>query len=409
MTTVRYLFLIMLCLSLQGAEQTIAIESEQKPQKTPLLIGLVDAAHQIMDLLGNNLIHYLAFSGQFDVRSAHIPLPKTQHELEKYYNDGYSLVLFVNSEHDAYVWRLYDTYRRAMIKGGKLVAGDPIKAARCIAEQAWPIMTGRQAMFSSPIAFVRRRGARTELCLTDGDGKNTRVIMQSAAICIAPCWNNDAHSPFILFSQFTARNVRVVATDMHGKRWTVLDDEGTCVGVAYPPKGTDVIYCRNGEIWAVTHDAAAHTAQHHVIVQEKEPCSTPCLLANGDIIYCCKGAICQHVRARGISKRVTSEGYCVGPTVHRDGAMLAYSRRVGQWMQLYIGDLRSNEHKQITFGKGNKIDASWSPCGCYLAYCYQEGKNSKIGIVNIFSGVQQIITSDEYSASYPSWAPWPVS
>jgi len=73
-------------------------------------------------------------------------------------------------------------------------------------------------------------------------------------------------------------------------------------------------------------------------------------------------------------------------------------------MQLCIHDMRTGTDRQITQGSGDKIDASWSPCGSYLAYCLGEGKNSEVMILNLITGTQRRISAPGDFCSCPAWS-----
>ena len=72
--------------------------------------------------------------------------------------------------------------------------------------------------------------------------------------------------------------------------------------------------------------------------------------------------------------------------------------------QLFLYNTKTGVHKQITFDDGHKQEASWSPCGNYLAFGFSNDKVKRIAIQNVYTGKRIFVTSEHSVCTYPSWS-----
>jgi Tol biopolymer transport system component len=211
-------------------------------------------------------------------------------------------------------------------------------------------------------------------------------------------------NPLIIYSEFTADNVRLMATDFHHKHFKLLDREGTYVGACWSSHGKEMIYGGSGKIWHCMYDAGQKKWISRVLFYEKEPCSSPCLI-NNLVVYCCGGKIKLYNPLKKTTEIITPEGYCVAPACCEVNQKIIYSRKIQGYMQLFIYDFKSKKHQQLTFDKAHKTDATWSPCGTFLACCYDQDKAVSIAIINVITGKISLITAPDKYCGYPSWSP----
>lgn len=393
--------------------KAIAIETP-KYQAMPVLFGIVgDFDTQGLSLL-QTIVSDLSFSKQFSIDQKSLHVPRSKDDVKNLFNLGYPMVTFISCPKEAATceWRLYDAFRADMVKGRKHECiGEPSRWwGHCIAHEIWHSLTGSASVFPSKIAYIKKRKNKHnkktyDVCIADFDGKNEKVLLSSQRARVAPHWSNDRTRPFILFSEFTDHNVRLMAVDMLGNRRSVLDVDGTTVGVSYAPTGSSVIYGRSGDIWRCDYDTVRKQAKHTLVIREVEPCASPNLLANGDIIYCSEGKINYFCLATQQKKVLTPQGYCVAPAYSPALNKVVYSKRVKGVMQLFVYDLVSEAHEQVTFGKGDKTEPSWSPCGTYIACTAEQGNSARVALVHVPTKNFQYITPQGVWCGYPSWSP----
>jgi TolB protein len=126
-------------------------------------------------------------------------------------------------------------------------------------------------------------------------------------------------------------------------------------------------------------------------------------------------------RSNGIIRRVSvgslkteditesdEDGDCRQPNWSPAGDAIVYQKRKekGPW-DLWIYDLRTKEHRQLTEGKGDKTDATFSPDGRWVVYSADNSRlpEAKLFAINIHGGEPiQITHGDGYDGA-PSWSP----
>lgn len=394
-------------------QNTIKIDAAAALQgKVRLLLGVVSAEHdaelaEFAAALGRDL----GFSGQFDVTRMTCALVRTEKEITQFFDQGYGLVLYLSRASDhAFEWRLYDASQAQMLKGKRYEKrGSGVSGwARALAHDLWPVLTGSEGWFLTKIAHIRKKGSHYSrrsytVCVTDYDGEHNVELVTSKRPLIAPSWTRDMRNPQLIFSECTSSNVRLMGVDMSGHKRIVLDRDGTNVGVSFAPFTDDVVYGHSGQIWSYWYDKQLKKGVHVLLINDSEVCASPVLLEGGDVIYCCGGKIKRYCAATKKSAVLTPSGYCVAPAYCERTQMLVYSKRVGQHMQLFVYDMRTKEHRQLTKDAGNKLDASWSPCGTYVVFCHENGATSRIALEQVRIGRRVYITPESLHCSGPVW------
>jgi len=407
--TVILLFIFFCTQVLYSEQDTFVIHSNAQSKPLQLFMGVASNEQDLIQL-SDLLRAHLEWSKQIAI-TRHTSCPRTQQDMSTLFHDGYTLGLFLARDHDGYSCRLYDLTQGRMIMGKKyaIPGADSTVIARCIGHDLWRQMMGEASPFCSSLCYIKKtndRVPRYELCIADYDGTSPKTLLYSSRIIVAPSWNNDTRNPAIFFSEFTPSNVRILAIDMSQRVRTVFDFDGTIVGVSCDTvHEKNALYCRSGSIWHFTYDPDLKRSTHSLIINELGTCASPTLFSNGDIIFCSQGKIKYYMADTRKVSLITDDGYCVAPTGHYGKKKIAYSRRIGAYMQLFVYDMASQLHKQISFDKGDKTDAAWSPCGNYLVFVHSEGASSSIEVMHVATGSRSQVTDSHDYCSYPAWSP----
>lgn len=357
---------------------------------------------------------------QIQVKIIEGEAPKRTEDIAQQLEKGYPFAWYLSMHDDeAEVHsRLYNTLDVAMVQGKKWKKRDDIPLwAHHMAHAAWKEIMGTESSFLSSIVYVtkdynRAKKVKSQLVVTAWDGTSPRVMITRPTHVLAPCWliaekiDEKAEDAMVIFSEFTPVNVRLmkVKASGHGVAEVVFNQQGTTVGVS-PHSSETIVYCRSGVIWRCTYDPESHTSTHTPVIREKEPCACPIALHNGDIIYCSQGKIKRWHGADGTKEVICKDGFCTSPAFHEERNILIFSRRVKGHFQLICKDLNTGLERQITQGTGNKIDPSISPCGFFVAYTLEQGKKSRICILNVLNNVSQEISPASDYCMCPSWSP----
>ncbi len=425
--------IILLCLGTSSFTYTkseAASESsmydEANKQAMPLLLGVMPGNDKQLMFIAKLLAQNLERSGQFKVDVKGFKIPTKQSELDRLFDKKYPLEIFI--EHDdkgqALKWRLYDVPDKKLIRGmkytkqGKHAHG----YADNIADDLWPILTSESSSFSTKLAYVKRRapkGRRQQsiVCISNSDGSHEQVIIPKLGTYVSLYWHDDTANPCLFCSEFTRYNVRFASTNLQGRKSTVLNLKGTCVGISVSHDNNKAVYCRSGTIWLYTFDPKTKKGIHRVLISNEGKNVSPTLLASGDVIFCSdaaslrKGTTSRGPRIYRYNAKdrtmtlLTKEGYCVGPSYCVLNSKIAYSKRINGVMQLCVYDTKRKRETQLTFDPGNKIDCSWSPCGRYIVFCYQRNRSSRIVVIHVAMRHRTYITPAHEFCTCPGWSP----
>ncbi|MGC2310525.1 MAG: hypothetical protein WA432_02830 [Candidatus Babeliaceae bacterium] len=393
---------------------TITADNVFSEQAMPLLIVTMDDNPLLRTSVAALCTHFNNTGRFVCTHEMQTKQPHYQHEIRSCAERGYALLVLLDYDdvQKKIEWRLYDTLQGIMIKGKRYsvnITQNPEILGRALAHHIWQVLTNTHSSFLSKIIYTlkkrHKKALHTAFYITDYEGSNAQLWQEHATICINPCWHPNTKNPLIGYSEFTATNVRLMAQDFNQHHFMMLDKEGTCVGVSWSADGKTMVYCHSGKLWNCSYDVVQKKWVHTCVVQEKEPCASPILLANNDIVYCGEGKIKCYRQDKQITEFITEQGYCVAPAHCPATKKLVYSKRVGGYMQLFLYDDRKKRHRQLTYDKADKTDATWSPCGTFLAFCYDKGINSRIGILNIITGKISLITPEHENCGYPAWSP----
>ncbi|HVX00049.1 MAG TPA: hypothetical protein VHA52_06420, partial [Candidatus Babeliaceae bacterium] len=299
-----------------------------------------------------------------------------------------------------------------MIKGKKCFKGEGSMAswAERVAQGIWQELMGDNGSFGSRLGYIKKitdraNQQRSEIWICDPLGIEHERLVAQGKIYVAPYWISNQ----ILFSEFTQSNVRLMSYSLKTRKLKPLWNlSGTVAGVCCNKQGKECLYGRSGGIWHYIFDDTAKQGKHKLLIKEQGICSSPCWLPNGEIVYGCQGVIkIYKPKDNNAYRRLTDDGYCVGPNYSEIAHSVVYSKEVKGIMQLFCYSFDTQKHEQVTFDAGNKIDPCWSPCGQYIAYCYRFEKSSSIVTIHIGTKKSHTLTQTDDYCSYPAWSSYP--
>lgn len=383
-------------------------------ERVPLLLVL-DGSSPLLTAVADEITRLYERTGQCVVTRERRPMPSTTEEIRAVGDAGYDFVAYLHAADDgtAITGRLYNTMDVEMLEGKRWNKRPSLVTwARIIASDIWKHLMGNRGSFMASLAYIQRtnvgRRGKSMLYVAGWDGSNPERILTRSTIMVSPSWHHDAATgrDKIYFSEFTKQNVRLMCIDLQGKLSTVLDREGTVVGISLNDRGDTAVYGWSGDIWQFSYDEGAGVGKHLRRIHEEEPAACPLLLANGDILYCQQGAIKHWSLSRGTRERITQGGFATSPCYHEETNTLVYSKRVKGALRLFMTILGSGVHRQITWQGGiDHVDASISPCGNFIAYCLTNGMMSEIHILNLVTGKSERVSPAGAYCMCASWSP----
>lgn len=427
------LFLCALLVSMHAqADLEIKIAQEHTGlNQEKLLIGVMPSADTELFEIAKIAARAIGSSKQFAVDVHYFDEIKNQAEIRDILNKKYALVIFVNQSADkkAIEWRLYDSSDASMVKGKKMYKRGTHKRgfAYQLADDIWSAMMHEPSSFTSKLAFIKRKKDQFSrpvsiVCMTDCDGSHEEEVAQTYNTLIGLHWNNNIDYPQLCISEFTRFNVRLISFDLQGNKRTLLDTPGTCVGISFSKDNNQAVYCKSGEIWHYIYNKEQKKGMHTLRIKNDGKNTSPILLESGDIIFCSDSrALLQESGHINGKKRIpkiyyyqaqskkssllTKDGYCVAPAYCAMNNKVAYSKQVKGVMQLFVLDLNTNKHEQLTNDIGDKTDGVWSACGTYLFYCYHQGNINRIVRLHVTLNQKKFLTNSHEFCVSPAASP----
>ena len=401
------------------ANMNVSVKA-QKHDKVKLKIIFVGKPQKKIKKIASILKNDLEFSGQFEVilPDTFYPALKSKNDVTSLFSDDCRIGIFLSQDKGKkkICWRLYDLEYASMISGlaykqkGKDLRG----WAHNIADTIWPVLTNEPGFFSTKISYckeVKRSGKKSykHIYVSDYDGSNEKLLVSTPTINVVPRWNNDLSNPLVFYSEHTNENVRLVVVDMNKKRKIVSNFDGLNILSTFSPDGKKFAYCASrGDGFCQIYYYADGKLKK---ITNKGNNFSPTFTDNGEQLYFCSDAlngrpqIYKYDLTTQSSEKISKGGFNVSTSFSSKKKLLAYSRMVRGTMQIFTYDPRTKLSKQVTFGKGNKEECSWSPCGNYLLFSLERGTKSRVAMLHLLTGRQHFVTSCKDNNYYPAWSP----
>jgi len=224
--------------------------------------------------------------------------------------------------------------------------------AHAISNDIYKILTGKQGIFKTKIAFIAQKPGLKEMYMMDWDGERMYPVGVKGGIILAPRWSRDGTK--IMYSAEKSRKWHIYLLDMNTMReTTAMPLAGVSIVGSFFPDNRRFVY-------SVAKDG------------------------NSDILVGDIGG------SRG-RKIISSPWIDVSPSVSPDGSSIVFvSSRSGS-PQLYISDRDGFGIHRLTFQGNYNTSPSWSPTGDRIVYASMiGGKNQIFTIKPDGSGVTQL-------------------
>lgn len=408
---------------------------EPKIEQLSLLIGILPNSSESLKNAVKIIKNCLQRTSQFDVIIKVLDQPRKKTDIQELFDEGFTWVIFLkendssnnNDSINTLEWRIYDPIDAIMIKGKKVAKNNNVlkEWAYTIADQLWLELMQMPNCFASKIAYIKRKKDSkgkpcSIICLCDYDGSHYYELLNNSGIYVNTYWHTSSTVPRLFCSEFTRYNVRLISLSMQKHKKVVLNVDGTCVGISLAKKSNQAVYCRSGDIWHYGYNTRYKKGVHTRIIKNKGKNTNPILLENNDVIFCSDDPnmqhrkyahngpkICYYHKNTKKTEILTPLGYCVSPAYCAYTNKLVYSKKTKGLMQLFIYDMATQKHEQLTYNTGNKVDACWSSCGSYIVFCYNMSSEvgSRIAILHVATGKIWFITNKGDDCCYPSWSP----
>lgn len=412
--------IILLCLLIIA--QTVAQKIEltvtgSQQAKMPLALFVLNESEQLSDI-ARTIQKNLEFTDQFSVTIHNTSIKELLKDMKLLCAQGTPLAACINSNSEKIIeWRLYETAQMTMIEGKKYKKkGTVVRGwAHAVADELWTTLTGQKGFFSSRITYCKEHHTKKNVSLkkiyiADFDGSNEELLVDGNSIIVTPRWHVDTTNPLLFFSEYTKKNVRLVASTMKKQYKITSNFDGINMMPAFSPDGKTAIY------------SASHGSGHCQLYLYHNETLKQCTNNKGtnvsanfideDHICFCSDAPTgsPQVYILELSTNtltpVTKSGYCTSPTYCKTTNSIFYHRMINHVMQICHYDCMTKRHTQLTKGGGNKHEVCCSPCGTQLLFAHEyASKKSRLENLNLITNRIMRISTHNDHCGYPHWSP----
>ncbi len=314
-------------------------------------------------------------------------------------------------------FQLFDVFGRQQLVGYRMPTNAAMMrhAAHRVADMIFEELTGIDGVFATQIAYVtaERNGRETlySLFVSDADGANEHVIVESPDPIMSPAWSPDGRQ--IAYVSFEGNESSIfIQTLRTGNRIRVSAAPGINGAPSFSPDGRKLVLTLGGpdgnlDIYVMdlaTRETTRLTTNRAI---DTEGSWTP----DGRQIYFTSdrggGPQIYRVAATGgTPERVTFEGgYNARPRLSPDGTKLAMVQLSQGNYRIAVMDLDKRDVLVLSTGRQDE-SPSFAPNSDTLIYATRQQRNGVLETVTADGLVRQRLASGEGDVREPVWGPF---
>lgn len=386
----------------------------------PVLLWCVKDTDSDMEKLAQLLQKTLSYTKQCKVSIDYFDTFPSKESLTRLKKEkGFHLVIVVRPYTDGYEWRLYNTVTQQLHGAHRYAKrGAELRAwAYNISDEIWPIMMQSDGFFSTKIAYTKKVPNKVpskqvkHIYIADYDGSNAQLLIDTPTINVAPRWHYDRRNPMLFYSDFTAKNIRLMVMGLDKKPHVASNFDGLNMIPAFSQDGSKMVYCSSrGDGHCQLYYCQKDTIRN--ITNNSGNNISPSLTADGKKVFFCSDyqrpypQLVSYDLEKNQMEWLTRGAHCETPRYSPKTNKIAYCRSVRGVMQLFTYDVATKRHIQLTRRGKNKQECCWSPCGNWLLYAEGDiGKASRIALINLHDKKQRFLTASTSDCGFPDWSP----
>jgi TolB protein len=316
-------------------------------------------------------------------------------------------------------FQLFDVFSHKQLVGYRMPAsrGTMRRVAHRAADMIYEELTGIPGVFSTKVTYVTARGEATDraytLIVSDVDGENEHVIMESSDPIMSPAWSPDSRRLAYVSFEGNASTI-YVQTLRTGNRINISSRPGINGSPAFSPDGRKLVITlggANGNLDINILELATRevTRLTRNIAIDTEGTWSP----DGKTIFFTSDRsggpqIYKVNAAGGTPERVTFEGgYNARPRLSPDGSKLALVHLDrGSNYRIAVLDLDSSELLVLSAGRQDE-SPSFAPNSDSLIYATRQGRNGVLETVSADGLIRQRLAAAQGDVREPVWSPFP--
>ncbi len=281
--------------------------------------------------------------------------------------------------------------------------------AHAVANDVYRVLTGRQGIFRTKIAFVGESDGRKELYTADWDGYKMGSTGISGGVLLKPRWSPDGSK--LIYSSERFRQWDLFVLDLKTMREKhIRTVRGLTIAGNFFPDSRRFVFStsHDGNSGIYTGDSVGGQLQK--IASSPWIDISPAVSPDGkNIAFVSNRSGGPQVFLSDVSgynvRRLTYQGgYNTAPAWSPNGDRIAYSGLVGGQHQIFIMRTDGSGVAQLT-DRGNNEEPSFSPDGRYIVFISDRDGSKGIYLMRLNGEGQVKITPRGVKATSPSWSP----
>jgi TolB protein len=315
-------------------------------------------------------------------------------------------------------FQLFDVYQRKQLVGYRMPAsrGTLRRVAHRAADMIYEKLTGIPGVFGTKVTYVTAKGSGPDrmftLIVSDVDGENENVIMESADPIMSPAWSPDSRR--LAYVSFEGNRSSIyVQTLRSGNRIKVSSRAGINGSPAFSPDGRKLVMTLggvNGNLDINVLDLATRKVTRLTtnVAIDTEGTWSP----DGKTIYFTSDRsggpqVYKMSSSGGTPERVTFEGsYNARPRLSPNGERMALVHLDRGNYRIAVLDLDSSELLVLSAGSQDE-SPSFAPNSDSLIYATRHGRNGVLETVSADGLIRQRLASAQGDVREPVWSPFP--
>jgi TolB protein len=420
---------IIFCINIAQSELTIRI-TQGTSKQTPIAIVPfeldVDSSENFLDI-PNIVTKNLERSGRFKAIPREDMLQKPSTGADVDFDDWSILgietlvvgrITQIGNDQYSIQFQLFDIFRGEQIFGYRMSANQSSfkYVAHRIADMIFEKITGIKGVFSTQVAYVTADGNSNDrfykLVISDSDGENERIILESNDPIMSPAWSPDSRQ--LAYVSFEGNLSSIfIQTLRTGNRRKISDRIGINGSPAFSPDGRKlVLTLSNTDGNLDIHTLDLTTRKISRLTTNRSIDTEGTWSPDGSEIYFTsdRGGSPQIYKISsvgGAPSRITFEGnYNARPRLSPDGKKLAIVHlRDGRYQ---IGIIDIEKRSLLVLSTGSQDESpSFAPNSDTLIYATRQDGLGFLETVTADGLIRQRLASQLGNVREPVWSPFP--
>jgi TolB protein len=271
---------------------------------------------------------------------------------------------------------------------------------------------GLKGFFTGRLAFVSKRGGRSEVYTSDLFLGEAKQLTRDGAHVLTPRWSPDG-ARVVYTSFFRSNAPDVFASNVtSGARETLISFRGTNSGARFSPNGQQLALIMTGEgapdLYVTNSQGRAPSRRTRSDAVKSSPCWSP---DGSQIVFTMEpGPQLYVMSAAGGAPRRLAVGvstYAAEPDWSRtDRNKIACTVRVGRQYQIAVYDFAAGAAKVVSKASFDGVEPSWLADGRHLVYTARDRSSSFLCILDTETGNSTRLGSVDSQAMQANvWTP----